>query len=61
MGLLALFLGILGGLGMIMGVLTAAEAVPLLSTGLTSMFWLVLSAVLLLGCIAAAISRTSYE
>jgi hypothetical protein len=61
MGLLALVLGILGGLGTIMGVITAAEAVPSLGAEFTTMFWLVLSAVLLLGCIAAAVSRTSYE
>jgi len=61
MGLLALVLGILGGLCTIMGVITAAEAIPLLGTEFTTMFWLVLSAVLLLACIAAAVSRTSYE
>ena len=61
MGVFALILGILGGLGVVMGVITAAEIIPLLGAEFTAMFWLVLSAILLLGCIAAAVSRSGYE
>ncbi len=57
--------GIFGGLCAIMGIITAAELAPELTTslppGFTPMFWLALGAVLLLACIAAAVSRTEYE
>lgn len=62
MGILALILGSLGGICAVIGIVTAAEvAIPLLGAEFTAMFWLALSAVLLLGCVAAAVSRTSYE
>ena len=62
MGILALILGSLGGICAVIGIVTAAEVeIPLLGAGFTAMFWLALSAVLLLGCVAAAISRTTYE
>ena len=61
MGILALILGSLGGICAVIGIVTAAEVIPLLGAGFTAMFWLALSAVLLLGCVAAAVSRTSYE
>ena len=64
MAILASILGILGGLVAVVGIITALEVVPLLTElpeAFTEMFWLVLSAILLLGCIAAAVSRTEYE
>ena len=63
MAMLALLLGILGGLCAAMGIVTATEAFQfeLLGDGFTAMFWMALAAVLLLGCIAAAVSRSAYE
>ncbi len=61
MGILAWILGILGGLCAVMGIITAAGVDTLLSAEFSAMFWLSLGTVLLLGCIAAAISRNSYE
>jgi len=61
MGLLAWIFGALGGLCAVMGVITAAEVVPLLGSAFTSMFWMVLSAILLLICIAFAVGRGSSE
>ena len=40
MGVLALILGILGGLGTIMSVLTATEVIPLIFIGFTDIYWL---------------------
>ena len=56
MGALAAVLGILGGLCSIMGIITAVKVIPEF-VALTWMFWLVLGAILILGCIAALIGR----
>ena len=64
MGLFALILGILGGLCAVMGIFTAAEAVPLVTdaiTGFTGIFWLGLAGVLFLAAIASLLARTPYE
>jgi len=65
MAIAAWISGILGGLCAVMGIITAAEVFPEVSkwlgTEFSAMFWLALGAVLLLGCIAAAVSRTEYE
>ena len=65
MGILAWIFGILGGLCGVMGVITAAGVIPLLAelpAAFTSMFWLALGAILLLVCIAFAVSSSgSYE
>jgi len=61
MAIAAWIFGILGGLCAVMGIITAAEVITLLNAEFTAMFWLALSAVLLLACIAAAISRSEYE
>ena len=61
MGILALVFGILGGLCAVMGIITAAEVIPLLGVEFTTMFWLTLGAILLLACIAFAVSRSGYE
>ena len=62
MGFAAAIVGAIGGLCAVIGIVTAAEVtIPLISAGFTSMFWLSLATVLLLGCIAAALSRNQYE
>jgi hypothetical protein len=61
MGMSAWVSGILGGLCAVMGICTAAGVVPLLGAEFTSMFWLVVSAILLLASIAFAVGRAGYE
>ncbi|MFC1977447.1 hypothetical protein ACFLWS_04185 [Chloroflexota bacterium] len=62
MAILAWILAGLGGLCAVMGIITAAEVIPLLGAEFTTMFWLTLSAVVLLASIAAAVgSNNSYE
>jgi hypothetical protein len=62
MGILALIFGIIGGLCMVMGIVTAVGVVPLIGAELTWFFWFALSGVLLLICIAFAMSRgAGYE
>ena len=57
MAMMAWLFGFLGGLCMVMGIITAFEIVPLFNEALTWMFWFVLSAILLLLSIALAIGR----
>ena len=52
MVLLALIFGALGGVGAVIGILTAVEVMPTFTDELTWMFWFVLSAILLLASIA---------
>ena len=62
MGAIAAIVGAIGGLCAVMGVITAAEIIPLIGAQFTWMFWLVLSAVLLLASIAFALGRgSSYD
>ena len=61
MGMSAWVSGILGGLCAVMGICTAAGVVPLLGAEFTTMFWLVVSAILLLASIAFAVGRAGYE
>ena len=62
MGIAAWVCGIVGGLCAVVGVLTAAKGIiPETTPEFTAMFWLTLGVVLLLGCIAAAISRAGSE
>ena len=62
MGILAWVFGIIGGLCAVMGIITAAEVVQPLGAEFTVMFWMVLSAVLLLVSIAFALGRSGgYE
>jgi len=66
MGVLALILGILGGLCAIAGVLTAVGVIPALVAGgtaigpitYTTVGWGGLAVILLLGCIASLLART---
>lgn len=61
MGILAWVFGSIGGLSMVMGIITAVGAVPEVA-GLTWMFWFVLAAILVLISIVFAIGRgSSYE
>ena len=60
MGMLAWIFGSLGGLCAVMGIITAVAAIPEVAA-LTWMFWLMLSAILFLVCIAFAVSRGGYE
>ena len=57
MGVLALFLGIFGGLCAIMGVVTAAEVIPLVAAGFTAIFWLGLAGVLFVAAITCLLAR----
>ena len=57
MGILAWIFGIIGGLCAVMGIITAAGVVQPLGAELTVMFWMVLSAILLLASIALAVGR----
>jgi len=58
MGVLAWIFGILGGLCAVWGIITATAVVTEYA-GLTWMFWMVLSAILLLISIAFAVGRRS--
>ncbi len=60
MALLAWMFGILGGLCAVVGILTAVAVIPEVAA-LTWTFWLMVSAILLLACIAFAIASGSYE
>ena len=60
MGMLAWIFVILGGLCAVMGIITAVAVIPEVAA-LTWMFWLVLSAILLLVCIAFTLGRSGYE
>ena len=60
MKITAWILGVLGGLCAIMGIIIATEAVTL-TTGpavlVNWLFWMIVSALLFLACIATAVSR----
>ena len=61
MGMSAWIFGAIGGLCAVWGIITATEVVPEYA-GLTWMFWLVMSAILLLASIAFTVGRGSgYE
>ena len=61
MGVIAAIIGGIGGLCAVMGIITAAEVIPLIGAQFTWMFWFVLSAILLLASIAFALGRVGYE
>ena len=60
MGIIAAIVGVIGGLCAIMGIITAAEVIPLIMPQFTWNFWFVLSAILLLGSIVFSLGR-GYE
>jgi hypothetical protein len=57
---LAWIAGIIAGLCMVMGIVTATEVVPLLGAELTWLFWFGLSAILLLASIVFTLGRGEY-
>ena len=58
---LAWTFGTIGGLCMVMGIITAAEVVPLLGSAFTWMFWFMLAVILFLASIAFAVGRGRYN
>jgi hypothetical protein len=52
--------GILGGLCMAMGIITALEAIPLTGVELTWLFWFALSGILLLASMVFTQARGEY-
>jgi len=61
MGVLALVLGIIGGLCTIMSIITATEAIPTVFVGFTGIYWLGLAGVLLVAAITCLVARGGYE
>ena len=61
MGVLALVLGILGGLCAIMSIITAAEVIPMVFVGFTGIYWLGLAGILLVAAITCLVARSGYE
>jgi len=61
MGAITAIIGTVGGLCAVVGIITAAEVIPLVSPQFTWMFWFVLSAILLLASIALGLGRSGYE
>ena len=61
MGMLALVLGILGGLSAVTGIITAAEVISPIGTEFTWLFWFSLAGILLLAAITCLSSRGGYE
>jgi len=57
MATFAWLFGFIGGLCMLMGVVTALDAVPMVHEEFTWFFWFVLSTILLLISIAFAVGR----
>ncbi len=60
MGMLAWIFGIIGGMCVVMGIITAVGAIPAVAA-LTWTFWFGLSGLLLLISIAFAVGRGAYE
>ena len=57
-------LGVLGGLCAIVGIVNALDVVPFLAelpADFTTMFWMVLGAILLLACIATQLTHSEYD
>jgi len=61
MGVLAMILGILGALGTIMSIITAAELIPMVLVGFTDVYWLGLSGILFLAAITCLSVRGEAE
>jgi len=57
----AWIVGVLGGLCMAMGIVTAVEAIPLLGSELTWLFWFALSGILFLASIVFTLGRGEGE
>jgi len=61
MGVLALVLGILGGLCTIMSIITATEVIPMVFVGFTDIYWLGLAGILFVAAITCLVARGGYE
>jgi len=61
MGVLALILGILGGLCTIMSIITATEIILLVTPTFTAIFWLGLAGILFLAAITCLVTRGAQE
>jgi len=61
MGVLALILGILGGLCAIMSIVIAAGVALLIPAGFTAIFWLGLAGILFLAAITCLVTRGAQE
>ena len=61
MGILAVIMGILGGLCAVMGIITAAEVILPIGAEFNWSFWFTLSGILLLATIASLVSRGGNE
>ena len=57
MGVLALVLGILGGLCTIMSIITATEVIPMVFVGFTDIYWLGLAGILFVAAITCLVAR----
>ena len=57
---LAWITGIVGGLSMVMGIITALEAIPSLGAEFTWLFWFALSGILFLASIVFTLARGEY-
>lgn len=57
MGVLALILGILGGLCVVMGIIIAAGVALLIPAGFTAIFWLGLAGILFVAAILCLVAR----
>ncbi len=57
MGIIAAILGGIGGLSAVLGIITALEVDLNIGDQFTTMFWFVLSVILLLGSIALSVGR----
>jgi len=59
MGVLALILGIVGGLCTIMSILTATEVIPMVFIGFTEIYWLGLAGILFVATITCLVARSA--
>lgn len=60
MSIIAAMLGAIGGLAAVMGIITALEVIPMVTSQLTWTFWLSLSAILFLAAIVLLLGREEY-
>ena len=61
MGVLALILGILGGLCTVTSIITAAQVIPMVFVGFTEIYWLGLAGVLFVAAITCLVARSAQE
>jgi hypothetical protein len=60
MGVMGAILGSIAGLAAVMGIITALEVIPLITSQLSWTFWFVLSAILFLAAITFLLGREEY-